>query len=126
MSLIIGITIGGAICYFYFQKKNKDLKIDLYKVNRELLELQKKNSDRIQELDNELQSKNKELKKCQREIEDSEEFADDLKFKNSKATAIHKSLKVEIEQLNSSIREYEMLYNAKKDEIERLKKQLNE
>ncbi len=122
---IVGTAIGGAISYFYFQKVNKDLKNEVYKFKTEFLEIENKNINRLKHVEGELVSKNNELKKMRRENDGSEDIVEDLKFENSKVNKINQSLKNEIEQLTSSLREYDMLYNAKKDEIERLKNQLN-
>ncbi|MBI6121022.1 hypothetical protein [Salegentibacter maritimus] len=121
IQLILAAAVGGASSYLYFQKNNKALKEDLHKVNRELSETRIRSSQEFKDLEAQLQSKIKELKKSRKETEESEDILHDLKGEFSKAKEVNKSLKEEIVKLTSSIREYEMLYNAKKDEIEKLK-----
>ena len=123
--LLVGTAIGGAISYFYFQKVNKDLKNEVHKFKTDFLEMENKNFNRLKDIEGELLSKNNELIKTRRDNEASKDMIDAVKIENSKVNNINQSLKIEIEQLTSSLREYDMLYNAKKDEIERLKNQLN-
>lgn len=122
---IIGAAVGGGACYFYFSKNGKALKQQLIEVNQTLLTQQKTASLELKDLENELQLKSHELKKILKENDSTEERIDDLDFDVSKLKKENQYLKEENEKLTSTIREYEMLFNAKKDEIEKLRSQLN-
>jgi septal ring factor EnvC (AmiA/AmiB activator) len=122
LQLLLGVAAGGALSYFYYQKNNKTLKKDLHEVNKQLSETKKRSSQECKELESQLLSKDMELKKYRKEIEESEDIIHDLNSKNSKSKKVSNSLKEENVKLTSSLREYEMLYNSKKDEIEKLQK----
>ena len=122
LQLLIGVAAGGALSHFYYQKNNKTLKEDLHEINKQLSETKKRSSQEFKELESQLLSKGMELKKYRKEIEESEDIIHDLNSKNSKIRKVNSSLKEDNIKLTSSLREYEMLYNAKKDEIEKLQK----
>lgn len=122
---LVSILIGGAITYVYFFKINKNFKKDIEeKFNRELLERDNRYTKRMEELEDQLTGKDNELKKSRREKENSEDFIDDSRFEVSQVYKENKTLKEKIEKLTLSMREYNMLYNSKKDELEKLRNHL--
>ncbi|MBA6152192.1 hypothetical protein [Gelidibacter maritimus] len=122
---IIGAAVGGGACYFYFSKSDKALKQQLNDVNQNLLTQQKTASLELKDLEYELQLKGHELKKTLKENDSTEDRIDDLHFDLSKLKKENQYLKEENEKFSSITREYEMLFKAKKDEIAKLKSQLN-
>ncbi|MCL7765354.1 hypothetical protein MPF19_18180 [Polaribacter sp. Z014] len=125
LSFIIGAIISGFVCYFFLSKKTETTNKELSDNKQDLKSQIKISSEKINELKNELLIKTNELKKTKNQEDITEDKIDDLDFELSKLKRENQYLKVENDKLTSTIREYEMLHNAKKDEIEKLKKQLN-
>lgn len=122
---ISGGIASGILCYFYFSNKNKALGKELYEVNQKNIQIQKIKSQELEDLENELKLKSSELRKMQDNNDSTEDRFDDLDFEVSKLKKANQSLIDENEKLTSTVKEYEMLYKVKKDEIEKLKNQLN-
>lgn len=122
---ISGAIASGVLCYFYFSNKNKALGKELYEVNQKNIQIQKIKSHELEDLEKELKLKSDELRKIGDECDSTEDRFDDLDLEVSKLNKINQSLIDENEKLTSTIKEYEMLYKVKKDEIEKLKNQLN-
>lgn len=122
---ITGAITSGALCYFYFSNKNKALGKELYEVNQKNIQIQKIKSQELEDLENELKLKSGELRKIQDKNDSTEDRFDDLDFEVSKLKKANQSLIDENEKLTSTVKEYEMLYKVKKDEIEKMKNQLN-
>ena len=121
LQLGAGIAIGFGIAYFLSNKNNSSKKEINISDNND----NSKYKRDLEKCQNELESTENSLKKMRDErdyfdikVSDSEIDLKKVKNKNS-------NLAKQIENLKTELEEYNTLYNAKKDEIVELKKQLN-
>lgn len=122
---IIGAIFGIITCYLFFKKKMEVTRNELEETKKILTEQQKESQLKIKNLESDLNTKRNELKVLKNQNESEQEKSEDLSSEISKLKRDSNYLVEENEKLTANIREYEMLYNAKKDEIERLNKKLN-
>ena len=123
--LVTGAVFGGALSLFFFSKGKNLNKQRINQLEAEQLEKDKRNFIKFNDLEADLSSKDSELKKKKREIDVLENNAEELMSEITNLQKKNKALKKSNEELNLSIKEYEMIYNARKDELENLKNQLN-
>ena len=121
---IIGAVTAGVASFIYFNKQNNSIKTSLEKYKRMLFEEQNKSSLRVNDLERELDSKIDSLKKTTKKNELIKEKTEALNHKILNLEKVNQSLKKENDKYHATIREYEMLFSAKKDEITKLKNQL--
>lgn len=122
---ITGAVISGIISNFYFAKKNKSIDEELYKADQSYRQKEKAASIEIKDLERQLKMKIDELRKTRDRSDSAEDKFEDLDFEVSRLKKVNHSLIEENEKLASTVKEYEVLYKVKKDEIEKLKNLLN-
>ena len=123
---IFGLAAGIVLFYLYYLKMRALFKKGLHDVEQINLKQRKRTSDDLKDLERALIMKSNELKDVQSLNETTADQSSDLIFEISKINEVNQSLKEENESLTVTIREYVMLLNAKKDEIQKLKRQLNQ
>jgi chromosome segregation ATPase len=127
MSIIyigIGAAAGIAVSY-YFQNK-RILAVDFKNSNEKdfLISQNKKCKDELEEVKNQLAITKGNLKKGREEMDSAIDNREDREFEVAKLKKNNSDLAQEIEKLKADLYEYEMLYNARKEEVSELKKQL--
>jgi chromosome segregation ATPase len=127
MSIIyigMGAAAGIAVSY-YFQNK-RILAVDFKNSNEKdfLISQNKKCKDELEEVKNELAITKGNLKKGREEMDSAIDNREDREFEVAKLKKNNSDLAQEIEKLKADLYEYEMLYNARKEEVSELKKQL--
>ena len=123
--LFTGAAFGGALSLFFFLKSKNLNKKRINQLEAEQLEKDKRNFKRFNVLEADLSSKDTELKKKKREIDLLKNNAEELMSEITNLQKKNQAFKKSNEELNLSVKEYEMIYNARKDELENLKNQLN-
>lgn len=123
---IFGLAAGIGLFYLYYLKMRELFKKGLQDVDQTNLKQRKRTSDDLKDLERALLMKSNELKDVQSLNETTADQSSDLIFEISKINEVNQSLKEENESLTATIREHVMLLNAKKDEIQKLKIQLNQ
>lgn len=124
--IITGIIIGFSLSFLFKNKINRNIKNQGQEItetcNAEELSKYKKinleNNNTIDELNNQIKNLRNNINQVKDSNEDSSDIIEKYKTKNH-------SLALEIEKMKLELKEYEMLYNARKQEIEFLKQQLN-
>jgi chromosome segregation ATPase len=127
MSIIyigMGAAAGIAVSY-YFQNK-RILAVDFKNSNEKdfLISQNKKCKDELEEVKNQLAITKGNLKKGREEMDSAIDNREDREFEVAKLKKNNSDLAQEIEKLKADLYEYEMLYNARKEEVSELKKQL--
>jgi|GEM_PF-6580775 len=127
MSIIyigMGAAAGIAVSY-YFQNK-RILAVDFKNSNEKdfLISQNKKCKDELEEVKNELAITKGNLKKGREEMDSAIDNREDSELEVAKLKKNNSDLAQEIEKLKADLYEYEMLYNARKEEVSELKKQL--
>jgi uncharacterized protein YoxC len=122
---IVGAITAGVIGFLFFRKKIDAAKINLEKAERTFSDQEKKNRIEMDVLERELKLKIDKINVLVEEINDENDKNETLNQEILKSKKVSQSLNDENENYSSTIREYEMLFNAKKDEIAKLKRQLN-
>jgi peptidoglycan hydrolase CwlO-like protein len=126
--IIIGIILGIGLSIIFKDKltannTNKTNKIDSVKSYLEV-EISKFKNE-ITENNNEIDNLNMQLKRLRKKVEEekskNEDSSDTIESYKSK----NHLLAQEIEKMKLELKEYEMLYNARKDELEFLRQQLD-
>jgi chromosome segregation ATPase len=127
MSIIyigIGAAAGIAVSY-YFQNK-RILAVD-FKNSKEkdfLISQNKKCKDELEEANNQLAITKGNLKKGREDMDSAIDSREDSELEVAKLKNNNSDLAQKIEKLKADLYEYEMLYNARKEEVSELKKQL--
>lgn len=122
--IVCAIT-AGVTGFLFFRKKIDAAKINLEKAERTFSDQEKKNRIEMDVLERELKLKIDKINVLIEEINDENDKNETLNQEILKSKKVSQSLNDENENYSSTIREYEMLFNAKKDEIAKLRRQLN-
>lgn len=124
LSFILGAVFAGVISFFFFRRNNYIYNKNLQRLKKTIDEDHKKASFKIEDLERDLELKINRLKILAEENDVVNDRNDTLRQEIYKIKKVNNSLKDENDKHVSTIREYEMLFNAKKDEISKLKSQL--
>lgn len=121
----IGLVCGVAATY-YFQ--NKNVENNPRKDNSQQLDFltdqNRKLKEELSSTTSELESLKTDYKRARDQRDAIDDKKDDFEMEITKLKRTNSGLSQEIEKLKTDLYEYEMLYNARKEEIAQLKKQL--
>ena len=121
--LSVGVVLGIVATNFFTSKKQTVEKLNSNEIDEKSQTENRKLKEELSQTLIEMETLKADMRKIIKERDSFEDNADDAEFALNKLKNINSKLVSEIEKMKIELNEFEMLYNARKEEIMELKRQ---
>ena len=121
--LSVGVVLGIVVTNFFTSKKQTVEKLNSNEIDEKSQTENRKLKEELSQTLIEMETLKADMRKIIKERDSFEDNADDAEFALNKLKNINSKLVSEIEKMKIELNEFEMLYNARKEEIMELKRQ---
>lgn len=121
--LSVGVVLGIVATNFFTSKKQTVEKLNSNEIDEKSRTENRKLKEELSQTLIEIETLKADMRKIKKERDSFEDNGDDAEFAFNKLKNINSKLVSEIEKMKLELNEFEMLYNARKEEIIELKRQ---